>query len=162
MSQNFFDLKRLHVLKNQALILKQLKRDQIRYIPNNIHTYSNIYFRNRNYTIYFEVQFKLFMELKNSEYSFWKFWGNIHWPQEKKRAININSITKVRFQTSKRTEIWCFNDSAMLHHYSHDSPVHRGRKGPFNYFQLCFLIPRVNYLNITRYLRSNKVKIVEF
>ena len=38
MSQNFFDLKRLHVMKNQALILKQLKRDQIRYIPNNIHT----------------------------------------------------------------------------------------------------------------------------
>ena len=38
MSQNFFDLKRLHVMKNQALILKQLKRDQISYIPNNIHT----------------------------------------------------------------------------------------------------------------------------
>ena len=40
--------------------------------------------------------------------------------------------------------------------------LHRGWKGPFNYFQLCFLIARVNFLNITRYLRSNKVKIVEF
>ena len=39
---------------------------------------------------------------------------------------------------------------------------HRGWKGPFNYFQLYFLIARVNYLNITRYLRSNKVKIMEF
>ena len=30
MSQNFSDLKRLHVMKNQALFLKQLKRDQIK------------------------------------------------------------------------------------------------------------------------------------
>ena len=40
--------------------------------------------------------------------------------------------------------------------------VHRGRKGPFNYFQLGFLLARVKHLNITRYLRSNKIEIVEF
>jgi hypothetical protein len=41
-------------------------------------------------------------------------------------------------------------------------PWHRGWKGPFNYFQLCFLLARVKYLNIKRYIRSNKVEIVEF
>ena len=39
---------------------------------------------------------------------------------------------------------------------------HRGRKGPFNYFQLCFLLARVKHLNIIRYLRGNKIEIVEF
>ena len=45
MSQNFFDLKRLHVLKNQALILKQLKRDQIRYSRNQ----TKIHFKKLSY-----------------------------------------------------------------------------------------------------------------
>jgi hypothetical protein len=43
-----------------------------------------------------------------------------------------------------------------------DHWLHRGRKGPFNYFWLWFLLARVNHLNITRFLRSNKVEIVEF
>jgi hypothetical protein len=45
MSQYFFDLKRLHVMKNQALILKQLKRDQIRYSRNQ----TNIHFKKLSY-----------------------------------------------------------------------------------------------------------------
>ena len=40
--------------------------------------------------------------------------------------------------------------------------AHRGWKGPFNYFQLCYLMARIKHLDITRYLRSKEVEIVEF
>ena len=40
---------------------------------------------------------------------------------------------------------------------------HPTRYSTFNYFQLCFLLARVKHLNITRYLRNNKIEIgVEF
>jgi hypothetical protein len=39
---------------------------------------------------------------------------------------------------------------------------HRGRKGPFNYFQLCKLLARIKHLDITRCPRGNKDEIVEF
>ena len=40
--------------------------------------------------------------------------------------------------------------------------MHSGRKGIFDYFQFCFLVARSMHLNITRYMRSNKVEIVQF
>ena len=46
----------------------------------------------------------------------------------------------------------------IVKNYLHDAPqsIHRGRKGPFDYFQLCFLLGRVKHLNITKYLRTEK------
>ena len=40
--------------------------------------------------------------------------------------------------------------------------MHSGWKGIFEYFQYCFLVARIKHYDITRYLRSNKVEIVEF
>ena len=55
---------------------------------------------------------------------------------------------------------WSYKNTKILSNLCLHFARQDGQKGPFNHFQLCYLLARIKYLDITRYLRTGAPYVV--
>ena len=79
-------------------------------------------------------------------------WSDYQW-RSLQRPPWITALTIIQFKSLLILQGY----RSLIH-----SAVHSVWKGIFNYFQFSFFVARSMHLNITRYMKSNKVEIVEF